>query len=593
MKIRWKLFITYSSLILLILFISSLIFYRYTTRLLRENGYQSLYQTSLGISDRLDLEMENLDQLATRIIFSDQVSDIWFHNMTTAEGSVNQTSVNRLNSAVYALAGPNLQKWEICLYHANGTVATMGMYSGVSLEEPDTVRESPLFAEALAAKGSKVFSGPYENDWNHQTQVLSVSRCFSSELLSAAPTAVVEVQIEYEHLIKELLKALRSANHGSETQLWIIDPDGTLLYGDSDTSSDIFSLCLEKNDAQDPENWFSFQSSANAEKVAASYVQSDYTGWIVVTALPEALLFESVHAFANWLVIITFFALVCTIFVSYLVSRNLTSPLEKLHKAIRNTVLPYTSPEPEMEVPDKSEPEALYDAYMHLTEQLQSSIERSAQMSIRETQARLSALQSQMNPHFLYNTISSISILSEMGDSEKVIQTCRLLTDMMGYILSKGKKDTVLNDEIRFAEQYLELMKIRYEHYLEWEIEIPEEMRSLPFPRLVLQPLVENAMKYATSVNPPWQIRIRGFLADSDNWRIQVTDNGPGFPEDYLALWNQPDEDSASRFEETSSDGLGLPNTRARFRILYPQNGIFELRNLPEGGASILIGGML
>lgn len=611
MKIRWKLFIIYSTLILVILLVSSLLFYSYTTGILQDNGYQSLYQTSASISDRLDNELEQLDQLATRIIFSDQVSDIWFHQMTNANGTVNQSSVNRLNTAVYSLAGPNLQNWEICLYHTHGTVATMGMYSAVTLEDPETINHNPLFTETLRAKGSKVFSRPYINSWNHQGPVIGVSRSFASELL-ATPTAVVEVQLEYDHVIRELKKVLRTIRYGDAASFWIISPDGCLLYGpeevpaDSDSiiqgtdfspdgttdaSTDLISMYLDKINSAESQNHFSFRHADTDERMAASFIQSPYTDWIVITTLPDSILFESVYAFGKWLIIISVFALVCTILVSYLVARNLTRPLEKMHQAIRSTSLPYTLPEPERRNAQKSEPEALYDAYMQLTRQLQSSIELSAQMSVRETQARLSALQAQMNPHFLYNTISSISILSEMGDSGKVMQICRLLTDMMGYILSKVKKDTVLEDEIRFAEQYLALMKIRYEHYLEWEIDVPDELRTIPFPKLVLQPLVENCMKYATGVTPPWKICIHGFLVDDDNWRIQVTDNGLGFSESYLEFWNESKDQDDFPCDSDTSDGLGLKNTRARFRILYPQNDVFELSNLEGGGASILIGG--
>lgn len=590
MKIKWKLFITYSSLILLILLVSGIFFYLYTTKIMRDNGYQSLYQTASNISDKLDNQMESLDQLATRIIFSDHISDIWFHDTLIKGGTVNQTNVNALHSAVYSLAGLTMEDWEICLYHLNGTVASMGMYSASSQENADTMEHFPIVANSLAAKGSKVFSTPYTNPWNRQDKVFSVARCFSSEPLSP-PSAVVEAQFQYDHVIKELNTVLHSVNYGNDVKYLLVGENGEVFYSSGDISQDIISCCLDKMSSAEAPYWFSFADDASGAKMAASYIRSSYTGWSVVTILPEAILFQKIHIFANLFMVISVFALICTMLVSYLLAKNMMQPLEKMHQAILHTTLPYS---PAMQLSagqSQSEPEALYDAYLQLTQQLQSSIELSAQMSIRETKAQLSALQAQMNPHFLYNTISSISILSEMGDSAKVQQTCALLTDMMGYILSKTKKETRLEDEIRFARQYLDLMKIRYEHCLEWEIQIPISLYGIPFPKLVLQPLIENSMKYATSVDPPWKIRIDGCWEDSSNWRIRVSDNGPGFPSEYLASWNDPKDSDVFRYYDETADGLGLKNTRSRFMILYPEHCIFELSNLPQGGASILLAG--
>lgn len=589
MKIKWKLFITYSSLILLILLVSSICFYLYTTKIMRDNGYQSLYQTASSISDKLDSHMESLDQLATRIIFSDHISDIWFHSSLIHDGTVNQTNVNSLHSAVYSLAGLTMENWEICLYHLNGTIASMGMYSAISEENADAMEAFPIVGQALAARGSKVFFSPYVNPWNRQDKVFSVARCFSSELLSS-PSAVIEVQYEYDYVIKELNKVLRSVNYGNDVEFLLLGQEGQVFYNSGDISQDIISCCLDKISGPGNPHWFSFKDSSSGAKMAASFISSSYTGWGVVTILPEAILFQRIHVFASLLIIISVFALICTMLVSYLLAKNMMQPLEKMHQAILHTTLPY-SPEKELQANQRqSEPEALYEAYLQLTKQLQSSIERSAQMSIRETKAQLSALQAQMNPHFLYNTISSISILSEMGDSAKVRQTCSLLTEMMGYILSKTKRETVLEDEIQFARQYLELMKIRYEHCLEWEIQIPVSLYSIPFPRLVLQPLIENCMKYATSVDPPWKIHMEGYWEDNSNWRIRVSDNGPGFSSEYLASWNQTKDSDGFRYYDETADGLGLKNTRSRFLILYPEHCVFELSNLPHGGASILLG---
>ena len=120
--------------------------------------------------------------------------------------------------------------------------------------------------------------------------------------------------------------------------------------------------------------------------------------------------------------------------------------------------------------------------------------------------AELKALQSQINPHFYYNTLSSIIVLAENGDSETVVKMCRNLSRIMRYITNTTETTVTLKDELDYVQKYLYCMKVRYQSSLNYSIHVDESLLSQPVPKLIIQPIVENAIRYGSNCAPPWNI---------------------------------------------------------------------------------------
>ena len=119
------------------------------------------------------------------------------------------------------------------------------------------------------------------------------------------------------------------------------------------------------------------------------------------------------------------------------------------------------------------------------------------------------ALQSQINPHFYYNSLASVIVLAENDQPDEVIRMCRNLTKIMRYITNTNETVTV-RDEIDYINQYLDCMKVRYQSSLNYIINVDPEVMTEKIPRLLIQPLVENAIKYGIDSEPPWGIAIHG-----------------------------------------------------------------------------------
>ena len=193
-----------------------------------------------------------------------------------------------------------------------------------------------------------------------------------------------------------------------------------------------------------------------------------------------------------------------------------------------------------------------------------------AQLQVQLAEAKLSALNAQLNPHFLFNTLNAVSSLVER-DPRGVRRMIARLSELLRYTLEGGTDHEVpLSQEISFLERYLEIMQIRFQGKLEIDLQIDDTTRDALVPSLILQPLVENAVKHGVDkIAAAGKIGIRS-RRDGGQLVLTVTDNGPG----------------PAKIARLDDAGVGLANTRQRLEQLY---GIEQTLILSEavGGGTV------
>lgn len=211
-----------------------------------------------------------------------------------------------------------------------------------------------------------------------------------------------------------------------------------------------------------------------------------------------------------------------------------------------------------------------------------------------EYQSRLFALQSQMNPHFIYNILSVISALSDEGDNDKVQNICDKLSSILRYSTSYEDSSVPLRSEIKNVDDYLELMHMRWEDNFESTIDIDKGIMDVYIPKFIIQPLVENSFNHGfMRTRPPWKIEINGWI-NADMWYLSLKDNGCGFTQ--KSLNNFKDFiislklSSGTNLSNMKIGGLGLKNIAMRLNTVLCDDFIFRIENL-EIGSIITIGG--
>jgi sensor histidine kinase YesM len=189
----------------------------------------------------------------------------------------------------------------------------------------------------------------------------------------------------------------------------------------------------------------------------------------------------------------------------------------------------------------------------------------------RQMEAQLKMLQAQIEPHFLFNTLANVSSLIDV-DPMLAKQLLERLNDWLRIALVRARSDSAtLGDELDMLENYLQIMKIRFGERLRWNMNVPEDTRLSSFPPMLLQPLVENAVRHG--IEPKLgggEINIRARIENSA-LSIEVSDSGVGM------------------VGTANGEGTGLANVRARLATLFGATGNLTLRSNEQGGATAIL----
>ena len=200
---------------------------------------------------------------------------------------------------------------------------------------------------------------------------------------------------------------------------------------------------------------------------------------------------------------------------------------------------------------------------------------KASELRTQLAQSQLEALRMQVHPHFLFNTLHSISALLSK-DTEAARKMISRLGDFLRLTLeSGGTMEVTLQQELEFLKGYLEIERIRFQDRLTTEIHVDPEVLNVRVPNLILQPIVENAMRHAVARSNAGLVEITA-TPRNGAVRIEVKDNGPGITSDPRAITR-------------TSRGVGLANTQARLTCLYGSAAKFELRNRPSGGLTVML----
>jgi two-component system, LytTR family, sensor kinase len=198
-----------------------------------------------------------------------------------------------------------------------------------------------------------------------------------------------------------------------------------------------------------------------------------------------------------------------------------------------------------------------------------------SQLKAQLAQAQLESLKMQLHPHFLFNTLHNIAGLVRSNQTRPAVDMIAGLSDLLRHALENvDEQEVPLRDELKFVELYLGIQQVRFSDRLAVRMEIAPETAAALVPNLILQPLVENAIRHGISTKDTAGSIVIETYTDREKLHLKIVDDGPGLQ---------------SGWQHEESGGIGLANTRARLQHLYGSDHRFELRNGKAGGLTVAI----
>lgn len=278
-------------------------------------------------------------------------------------------------------------------------------------------------------------------------------------------------------------------------------------------------------------------------------------------------------------------ALACLVLLllDSVLSRSMTWRVKKL---LSRVVLPDGSVgiDPQEKVEFYNELRQIIDAFADMQDRNQRLSQHILQEELEKKEAQLSAMQAQIDSHFLYNSLDVINWMALEHGAEDISHMVQLLSRFYRISLSKGNEIVPLRDELAHVQTYLEIQKIRFEDAVMYTLEVEPGIESVPITKLVLQPIAENAIIHGLMEKPEpgGHIAIQAVRAGA-KLRISVSDDGVGIPPEKLETINRGHALDLEEHDCARGSNFGLRNIRARLRLYYRETAELHISSSPEG----------
>lgn len=395
---------------------------------------------------------------------------------------------------------------------------------------------------------------------NAHREVFSVLRTINSvSTLDQIGILVFDVDI---NLFKGIIDPVNAVTQGNT---FIVDDNGELIYAseDSGNTSDsqhtnIPLLLQQVNQQQDH-----FQIEMNGQSYVAVYTVSKQTGWTTMVTIPLSRILSPMQKNRNTLILTTLIIIAFALCVATIISHALTKPLKSLVRLMKR--VQHGNLDVWQHSKYNDEIGMLGSHFNRMILRVKDLLQEVAITEKRKQKADMRALQNQINPHFIYNTLESIRMLAESNDDPRVAKLTYLLGLQMRYSIVRGEETVTIRQELEHVQNYYQLLQIRFPDKFRLHMDIPEEFLGLPVIKLVFQPIVENAVFHG--LDQKVGLGTLSITAWSENEAVVfcVEDDGIGMDEATLQSLNN----NLQNVIDGERFGIGLRNVNERIRLHY------------------------
>jgi two-component system sensor histidine kinase YesM len=382
-----------------------------------------------------------------------------------------------------------------------------------------------------------------------------------------------------EEFFRDILEDAQISGNGS---LILVNPEGAIrfkkVYSEYVIDGRIKQLLLNR---REPSGQFT-TCNTNGKKMIIIYDTVPINRWKLAAVLPEDGILNKVSFIKNITVTVVMILILTAGILSNLLANIVTTPLAVLTEKVKqvksgNLTVPFdVDPPNEIGVLNGGIRELL-ERVRHLLDQVKSEQEQ-------KRRAELDTLQSQIKPHFLYNTLDSIKQLCELGETREAGAMVAALAKFFRISISSGKEEITIGEEIEHIRNYLLNLQMRYDDQFEYRIDVEPELLSIPIIKLTLQQVVENAIYHGIKEKRgKGMLRISGYQI-LDKIIFEISDNGIGMDQATLCQIKSTLDDP-----RTGGRGYGLANVHTRLQLHYGKLYCLQIESIPGEGTTVRI----
>ncbi|MDQ0228012.1 hypothetical protein CHH83_19005 [Bacillus sp. 7586-K] len=566
LKIKYKL-IAIISIIMLVCLLFTIVGFQYAFKSYDEQIYRKSSQVLIMSSNQIEDELKNIEELSFNILKDNTLQT----NLMKSKEEITNYEQYQIESEIWekltSYIGNEKYIQSIYLFDQYGREYRAGRDNSEKIDK----YKSKLFKKSIAGDGSNVWVS-FEDSSNliYSTRQIKAYKNLSFELLA---TLVIEVNLD------EIVKELPREWDGQEGGIIISNSERPFYLENSILNYEQLIFPIKNSQGY-------LIKKEKGRTFFITYSKSPYADWTYWNIIPFGAMFAKVTAM-KYIVIIIFLLLYSgAIFLAIKFSKHITNPIEKLVSSMKSVQKgDFNIPESikSNEYNFHNEVGILHNNFYMMIDRINELIKENYEKQLLIKDTEFKALQSQINPHFLYNTLESINWLAKINNQQKISN----MVESLGYLLRNAisiKEDVItVREELEIVKHYVTIQKFRFEDRLNFEIEINEQEMDCIVPKLVVQPLVENSINYALeTMIECCQIKVMVKKVKND-LHIIVEDNGIGMDKDRL-------ENVMKGEYKSKGNGIGLKNIESRIKFVFGQEyGLTVESKLNVGTKVILV----
>lgn len=573
LSLKYKITIVNSLLAISFLVVSVASFSVYNNRLI-ENSEKSVQQLQDQMAKKLDIYLNDIIN-ATMIPLYNQ--DL-LHALEFEQDKEFFTSgLNKeVDTMLYSTVFAKNEVHSVILFDLNRMrFSKLKKGALINFEE---LKKQQWYEKALDDKSKVAITDVYSlsnvtNETEDERKIFTVARqIFSVNLSKPVGFILINTKLDF---LRQLCSEVQITN----SQRVIITNNNTIIYDTKEknggnTIGDEQILKLVENEGKN------YYTGTDGIKYLVCSSASKIPVWKIISTVPVSDITSEINTAKVRILMINITICVIMLLGTLAFSIKLVSPIKKLVLLMR--LVREGNMNVRYKIRGIDEIGELGIGFNKMIEHLQNLIEQVYQTKLRYKEAELHALQNQINPHFLYNTLESIHMITEINDDHEASQMIQVLGDILRYSVSLKKQKVKVAEEIEHLHKYLFIQNVRFEHKFEVEFDIDESLLDKEIIKLILQPLVENAIYHGLeTVDNKGKIVIRGYENES-NIVFQIHDNGIGIDE---ARLEQLNKDACS--PESEGRSIGIRNVSERIKIHYGEQ--YGLSIFSEKGKGTIV----
>lgn len=580
-KLRNRIFFSFIGCFLGIMLLIMGVFQFSSQKYFSQLAVSSTQRELASITDNLESTLQHVIDFSISASINDEIIRIAKTYPAPPEDEAQQYAIrkkiNTIINAIIALS-PNITMWDIMA--KDGSFFQAG---GYNLSELDSFDKEQMMKQHQNARQAMI-TGPYFYLPARETLKENGKYVF----LISKPIVDLNTRETYGYLLF-FVDASTVASpfinyrpNNSAVTFYIANQENNILLASDlnyigKTIWEIFPFS-----ETDMEN-LEAQGYLTRKDVVYCSTQMSQPYWKLIHVIPMDELMEEQHLFARIFFICILLVVLFFAFLSWWNARTISEPILKLSAVMKNVVKEAYAP---VEVPGTSEEiQILYRGYNTLVEQTQQLLQTIYEEEREKNEYQFRLIQEQIKPHFLYNTLEMIKSMIDLGIYDEAGEAISTLASFYRYSLSKGSDIITIATEINMVKQYLYIEKLRHMEYFDYEIECEKETEQYIIPKLILQPILENAIVHGTTSDGRMCFVSLSVKNAADTIIITVKDDGNGMEPEKLHQLNA-DLDEA-RGEEKGSFGLFSINRRVR--LLYGIQYGIRLKSEPGKGTSVIL----